>query len=63
MKKIILSLTLVATISISIMSCTPDCYFCKTSGDEVNVCKTDYASSKEYTEAIKKLRALGFTCK
>ena len=56
MKKIILSLTLVIIISISIMSCTPDCYFCRTSGDEVNVCKTDYSSSKDYTEAIKKLK-------
>ena len=63
MKKIILSSILVLSLSMFFSSCSQDCYKCTTSGDEESVCKTDFSSTDDYNEAVKKLRALGFTCK
>jgi|688.fasta_scaffold592909_3 hypothetical protein len=63
MKKIILSFIVVITLVVTITSCTKDCYSCTTSGDEENICREDFASEKEYTTELKKLRALGFNCK
>lgn len=63
MKKIILSSLLVMSLSLFFSSCTQDCYKCTTTGDEESVCEADYSSTKDYNTAVKKMRALGFTCK
>lgn len=63
MKNIILSAFLLVFFAIAFASCQKDCYLCTTSGDETTICKADFASTKDYTEALKKIKALGFTCK
>lgn len=44
-------------------SCTKDCYTCTVSTtDNEKICKADYKTTKEYTDALKVLKTLGYKC-
>ena len=63
MKKIILSIVVLAALSVGISSCSSSCQTCSDGYIEVNYCSTDFPSKAAFNTAMDAERALGYDCK
>jgi hypothetical protein len=60
MKKMLLSLSVIIVLAGTLSSCCKTC--AKTGENSVQVCRNNYNSDQDYTNAVSFYEAFGFTC-